>query len=373
MNPNNYNYYEDHDTHDVSDTDEMGDVVDIEEDDENNLYHILGLPSPTTMPTTTTGTNHPSSTMKEIRSAYRRKALQYHPDKQSAHATEQERQYAQEQFTKVAAAYEILSNVQQRQKYDNSLLLQQQQQQQQRNRNHHPTTASTHSFADAFHNHNFNFSPFSFHSPFGSSFRPTNSSSTNNDSDNNNFQFHDPFALFEEVFQQQQDEHVRNVHQFHSPAWDHPFGGFGNFNMSPGFGSMPSMFPTTSPIFDNRGNSNSSSTTTTAMHHPPMHQHHPHHMMTMMMDPFQSTSTTSSNFFTSTSSHSSTSSSNQYGNGESITTTSHTINGQTVTERTIRKRDGSVHTERTTSNASTSNSLLPSNHHASHHHHHYPN
>ena len=56
------------------------------------------------------------ATESEIKKAYRKLALKHHPDKQS---TEEGRRQASEVFAKISNAYEILSDPQQRQEYDN--------------------------------------------------------------------------------------------------------------------------------------------------------------------------------------------------------------------------------------------------------------
>ena len=53
-----------------------------------------------------------SASASEIKKAYRKKALQYHPDKNPGDAN------AEQQFKKAAEAYEILSDQQKRQQYD---------------------------------------------------------------------------------------------------------------------------------------------------------------------------------------------------------------------------------------------------------------
>ncbi|TPP47695.1 DnaJ domain family protein [Leishmania donovani] len=65
---------------------------------ETDLYDELGI--------------SPDATEPQIRSAYRRKALQYHPDKNSGDPA------AAEKFKKVAEAYEILSDAERRKQYD---------------------------------------------------------------------------------------------------------------------------------------------------------------------------------------------------------------------------------------------------------------
>ncbi len=58
-----------------------------------------------------------SATADEIKKAYRKKAIQFHPDKWS-NASEAERKDAEEKFKEAAEAYEVLSDPQKRQRYD---------------------------------------------------------------------------------------------------------------------------------------------------------------------------------------------------------------------------------------------------------------
>lgn len=55
------------------------------------------------------------ATEKEIKKAYREKALEWHPDK---HSGEEEKEKAEKQFQLIAEAYEILSDEDKRQRYD---------------------------------------------------------------------------------------------------------------------------------------------------------------------------------------------------------------------------------------------------------------
>ena len=64
-------------------------------------YKILGL--------------QPSATLSEIKKAYRRLAMQYHPDKNP------DNQYAEAQFKEIQEAYSILSNPLKREKYHDDL------------------------------------------------------------------------------------------------------------------------------------------------------------------------------------------------------------------------------------------------------------
>ena len=56
----------------------------------------------------------PTATMNEIKKAYRKKALKWHPDKN----TGDNKEYAQKMFRKVSEAYQILVNPEKRQSYD---------------------------------------------------------------------------------------------------------------------------------------------------------------------------------------------------------------------------------------------------------------
>ncbi|KAI9494236.1 hypothetical protein BDB00DRAFT_819365 [Zychaea mexicana] len=70
-----------------------------------SLYEILQLDQKT-------------ATTKEIKSQYRKLALKFHPDKQSASATDQEKQDATEQFQQLGLAYSILSDPAKKSHYD---------------------------------------------------------------------------------------------------------------------------------------------------------------------------------------------------------------------------------------------------------------
>lgn len=69
---------------------------------EKDYYKILGVPR--------------KAKAKEIKKAYREKALEYHPDK--VQGSEEEKEAAQKVFTEVAEAYEVLSDEENRSKYD---------------------------------------------------------------------------------------------------------------------------------------------------------------------------------------------------------------------------------------------------------------
>ncbi len=69
---------------------------------EKDYYKVLGVPR--------------KASAKEIKKAYREKALQYHPDK--VQGSEEDKEAAEKIFTEVAEAYEILSDEETRGKYD---------------------------------------------------------------------------------------------------------------------------------------------------------------------------------------------------------------------------------------------------------------
>merc|ERR1711967_203694 len=79
--------------------------VELKQSKEVNYYKVLGVDK--------------NATPKEIKSAYRKLAKEYHPDKLPADATEEERKEAADQFARIAQAYEILSDDNLRQRYNN--------------------------------------------------------------------------------------------------------------------------------------------------------------------------------------------------------------------------------------------------------------
>mmetsp|Transcript_23121 Transcript_23121/g.54664 ORF Transcript_23121/g.54664 Transcript_23121/m.54664 type:complete len:317 (+) Transcript_23121:119-1069(+) len=104
------------------------------------------------------------ATESEVKKAYRKLALKHHPDKQN---TEESRKQASEVFAKISNAYEILSDPQKRREYDNGG-----RQRNSRSSNRH------HSSPEDF-----------FFSGMGGHRHP--------------FQFHDPFEVFNRVFQEE--------------------------------------------------------------------------------------------------------------------------------------------------------------------------
>ena len=58
-----------------------------------------------------------TATADEIKKAYRKKAIQYHPDRQHD-KSEDEKKEAEEKFKEAAEAYEVLSDPDKRSRYD---------------------------------------------------------------------------------------------------------------------------------------------------------------------------------------------------------------------------------------------------------------
>lgn len=70
-----------------------------------NCYKILELDKET-------------ATINDIKKAYRRLALKYHPDKQPTDATEEEKKKANEAFQRMGKAYAVLSDPKRKERYD---------------------------------------------------------------------------------------------------------------------------------------------------------------------------------------------------------------------------------------------------------------
>lgn len=265
-------------------------------------YEILNLPR--------------NASHSQVKSAYRKLALKYHPDKQT---TEEQKVACKEKFTEVAEAYEILGDAQRREAFDrygttttggvedgnnvygngNS----------QPNRSHQ----STHQHAQ--------------HDPFGGFFRgsdPFQNAFFTGRGSGSSGGFMDPFEIFSNEFHNDQDYHSASSHS-NSQRNNGDFRNFDNgMGSNLGFGN-----------FDRHMN-----------------------MMNSMMN---MQSSFSNNFqqqgCTSSTSYSSSSTSFGYGNGngngnqgmqESVSTSTRIINGKryTVTERVKVHPDGRV--EKTT-------------------------
>ncbi|CAF1114438.1 unnamed protein product [Rotaria sp. Silwood1] len=157
----------------------------------NDCYAILGVKS--------------TATEDEIKKAYRKKALQYHPDKNSSKT-------AEELFKQINKAYETLSDADKRRVYD----LQQQ-------------TTHTNSSSSQQHKHDS-----SFHSSNQSYFTSANNNSSR-------FHFHDPFFNIHQ-------RHAYFARKFHSPNFSFFDTSFGTSSSSDDetdydhFDSIPSTF-----------------------------------------------------------------------------------------------------------------------------------
>jgi len=64
-----------------------------------------------------------SASTDEIRKAYRKKALETHPDKLDPNATDEDKQAAEHQFHKIHEAFEVLGDLQKRRTYDARLAM----------------------------------------------------------------------------------------------------------------------------------------------------------------------------------------------------------------------------------------------------------
>ncbi|KAG6891239.1 hypothetical protein C0995_008491 [Termitomyces sp. Mi166 len=60
----------------------------------------------------------PSASVEDVRKAYRRKALETHPDKLDQTATDEDKRSAEKRFRDIREAFDILGDVQKRKEYD---------------------------------------------------------------------------------------------------------------------------------------------------------------------------------------------------------------------------------------------------------------
>lgn len=248
----------------------------------DDLYEVLGVPA--------------NATAAQIKTAYRKLALKHHPDKQKG--GEDEKAKAAAVFTKIGNAYEVLSDEDARQKYDESLKS--------------GGFRANAQYGRASHHHD----PFA-NDPF---FRRSRGMHTG---------FTDPFELFEQVFREEfgmggfgSSGRSRSSRSGMRSPFDDPFFSdpFGSMDESP-FGMMDRMMGR-------------------------RHQSAPFGMMEQMMHQMNSHVSKPSLGGRSKSTSYSYSSSSMGGIGarESVSTTTQIINGQrqTVTERTVIRPDGSV-------------------------------
>mmetsp|Transcript_13871 Transcript_13871/g.32372 ORF Transcript_13871/g.32372 Transcript_13871/m.32372 type:complete len:318 (+) Transcript_13871:194-1147(+) len=249
------------------------------------------------------------ATESEIKKAYRKLALKHHPDKQTTDASRKE---ASEIFAKISNAYEILSDKQKRQEYDN------------RGRSGDNGYGASNSRRRT-SAHDF--------SSFGGG-------------GGDGFHFHDPFEIFNRVFREEFGRHngggmgafhngFPGSHSQRSPFVASPFPFMGGGMMGPGGGS-----PFDDPFFSG------------GMGNPMRAQSHNNSLFGGGFggfggDPFAMLNGGGMNGGTTTSSFTTSSStSGMGGNGvsTSTSTTTRIVNGrrQTVRETVIRKADGTV-------------------------------
>jgi curved DNA-binding protein CbpA len=262
-------------------------------DSQDDPYNTLNLPR--------------DATQSQIKSAYRKLALKYHPDKQKS---EQDKKTCSDLFAKIGNAYEVLGDPRRRAEYDRYGTIggaEQQQQQQQQQHN-----------------------PFNGFFGAGSPFMNDQFFTGQGHGQQQHHDFMDPFEIFRSVFGQEQMHRFGFDDQGHANghANDHPS------MMTGGGGHMA-----------NHMNSHMN------MMNSMMNMHSPFGGMSqdMMSAGMMNQGGGGGNGFSSFSS----SSSSTFGGGagghrESVSTSTRIVNGkrQTVTERTIVKPDGTV--ERTT-------------------------
>ncbi|KAH7106045.1 hypothetical protein BKA62DRAFT_688699 [Auriculariales sp. MPI-PUGE-AT-0066] len=248
----------------------------------SSLYETLGVSS--------------TATPDEIRKAYKRRALETHPDRLGPGLTPAQKQTAEENFRAVAAAYEVLHDAERRAVYDRTGVWPPPEQEQP-NSTHsgqsHPSRQHQHqhfgghrSFGPAFPDP---FAAFFASSPFTDPFAPRRAHPFASP-----FMFSDPFELFNQLFEDPR-----------SAVNGDPF-----FSQQPFF-MAPPMLPTSSLM------------------HGPMFPFGP------MMPPLEPGPSRSGVF------------------GVSESFTQRTINGRTETIRERRDAQGNVHIKRTDANGRT--------------------
>ncbi|KIL69405.1 hypothetical protein M378DRAFT_69572 [Amanita muscaria Koide BX008] len=194
-----------------------------------------------------------NATTDDIRKAYKRKALQTHPDRLPPGSTPEDKTQSEEKFRLINNAYEILSDPQKRKTYDKYGIFPPPQLERERARpDYDRRPRQSQSFGDPFIHHGFS-----------------------------SFVFTDPFTLFDEIFGQEFPEWRNHRSHFRGPSpfmgmdplfnpFSNPFGRTpmgmpGPFarmeqdlsGMSSGFPSHPLLpshpFPTLEPSFRDRG------------------------------------------------------------------------------------------------------------------------
>lgn len=159
----------------------------------SNLYEVLGLSK--------------DATTEQIRKAYKKMALQTHPDRLSPQSTQEQKKAAEERFRQVNHAYEILTDTEKRREYDIHGVWPPPAQEEAEDRffGGGPHSRPHHHFSTSFFTHHH-----PHHHPFSG------------------FAFSDPFELFNSIFRDFEDEGfgISAMHPFTSFP---PFGGMSMF------------------------------------------------------------------------------------------------------------------------------------------------
>jgi len=255
----------------------------------------------------------------EIKSAYRKLALKFHPDKQRG--SEEDKAKAAAIFTKIGNAYEILSDDEARAKYDSGGF----------------SSSTSDHYAS-----NFGRRPSQHRSPFDDPFftggaDPFSSFGQRRNSRQQQQQQHhhftDPFDLFNRVFAEEfgaRGSFNRRSVFDEDPFFADPFGRSGSASGFGGFGMMDQMM---SSMMNN---------------HRDMFNHHQNGGNARQFSSFSSSSN-----------------SGRRGSQQSVSTRTMIVNGQrkTITERTVVKPDGTVetHVEESCDDGFPSNQFLEDN------------
>lgn len=274
------------------------------------------------------------ATESEIKKAYRKLALKHHPDKQT---TDESRQQAPDIFAKISNAYEILSDPQQRQEYDNR----------DRTNNGGGSNNRRRPSANDF-------------SSFG-----------RGGGGGDDFHFHDPFEIFRRVFREefgQQNSHNSFREEFgqqNSGGMGGMHGGFpGSAFPGSSFGASQFPFMGGGMMEGGRGSPFDNPFLNGGMGNPMPNQRQNNSFFGGFEgDPFASMNGGSMNGNMSSSFTMSSSSSGMVGNSmsTSTSTTTQVVNGrrQSVRETIIRKPDGTVERRVETDGDNQEQSRLP--------------
>lgn len=285
-------------------------------------------------PYETLGVNR-NATTSEIKSAYRKLALKFHPDKQRG--SEEDRAKAAAIFTKISNAYEIVSDNEARAKYDSGGFASSSESEQHQRQRHNQQANNGRSSSQRG-------SPFD--DPFFAS-DPFASFHQRKSNRGQHHQFTDPFDLFNSVFAEEFGSSSRGSFNGRSAFDEDPFFSSGpsdpfarrNSSGLGGFGMMDQMM---SSMMNN---------------HRDMFNHH--HQSSAMP---RGGGGGGGMHQVSSSSFSSSDGGGRRGSQQSVSTRTMIVNGRkkTITERTIVKPDGTVetHVEETVDDDFPSNQFL---------------